>query len=375
MSYFENEDKLNIINVALKCNIDIIKSLDNSRVLSKCPFCDDTSGHMYLTIDNNKFKNFYKCHRCGEKGSSISLYAKLNHMTNKEAYIELISDISREKLDISKRIIEKVKKNNAPCEIKNINYLDSVYIEFLNLLSLDSKHLTNLKDRGLDEQTIKRNLYRTLNIEYTKRISVCKKLIELGFELKGIPGFYTDKYNNWSFISRKGILIPMKNFEGKIISLQIRMDDEELLSNKNFKSRYIYFSSYKYNNGTKAIAAVHYIKGIKNSNTISITEGPLKGDIASFFSNESFIAIPGVSTGHSEVINIIKKLNNPLTIICFDMDLYDNVNVKKSLIQLCKKFNENNISFVHKSWKEEYKKNKNLKGIDDLLYHEYKNRV
>ncbi|KPI55162.1 hypothetical protein KW94_03960 [Clostridioides difficile] len=375
MDYFDNEEKLNIINVALKCDIELIKTIDSSRVLAHCPFCDDRSGHMYLTIENKEFRNFYKCYKCGSYGSSVSLYAKSKGITTKEAYIELINDISRERLNVSKKIIEKVQKKGNSCDIKDVNYLDFIYRVFLDSLILEDKHFNNLKNRGLNDFIIKKNLYRTLDIKYKERIRICKDLINLGFDLKGVPGFYNDKFGKWNFVSKKGYLIPIKNLDGRIISLQIRMDDEELISNKNLKSRYKYFSSYKYQDGTKAIAAIHYIKGSNNDNSIIITEGPLKADITNFFSNKSIIAIPGVSIGHSEVVRMIKSLGYPLAIICFDMDLYDNINVKKSMIELCKKFNENNISFVYKSWKEEYKKNKNLKGIDDLLYHEYKNRV
>ncbi|MDN9956135.1 DUF3854 domain-containing protein [Clostridioides difficile] len=375
MDYFDNEEKLNIINVALKCDIELIKTIDSSRVLAHCPFCDDRSGHMYLTIENKEFRNFYKCYKCGSYGSSVSLYAKSKGITTKEAYIELINDISRERLNVSKKIIEKVQKKGNSCDIKDVNYLDSIYRVFLDSLILEDKHFNNLKNRGLNDFIIKKNLYRTIDIKYKERIRICKNLINLGFDLKGVPGFYNDKFGKWNFVSKKGFLIPIGNLDGRIISLQIRMDDEELISNKNLKSRYKYFSSYKCQDGTKAIAAIHYIKGSNNDNSIIITEGPLKADITNFFSNKSIIAIPGVSIGHSEVVRMIKSLGNPLAIICFDMDLYDNINVKRSMIELCKKFNENNISFVYKSWKEKYKKNKNLKGIDDLLYHEYKNRV
>ena len=50
-----------------------------------CPFCDDKRGKMSLCAD----KDVFRCNYCGEHGGMLSLYARMNHISNSEAYREI----------------------------------------------------------------------------------------------------------------------------------------------------------------------------------------------------------------------------------------------------------------------------------------------
>ena len=54
-------------------------------IYTDCPFCGDRRGKMNL----NYVKNVWRCNYCGEQGGMLSLYARLNHISNSEANREI----------------------------------------------------------------------------------------------------------------------------------------------------------------------------------------------------------------------------------------------------------------------------------------------
>ena len=44
--------------------------------------------HLSLNTDTDQ----YRCNLCGAHGNSVSLYARLKGMSNKEAYLELVEE-------------------------------------------------------------------------------------------------------------------------------------------------------------------------------------------------------------------------------------------------------------------------------------------
>ena len=144
-----------ILNAAAKCGIEINDNTNaQAGVISKtevavcCPFCGDHKRHLYL----NTVKNQFYCHRCGEYGNSITLYAKLAGCTNRAAYHELTSGAMVCNQSYSD------KAENEPCPLTERH---AVYDSFLNVIALSEKHRNNLLERGLDYDAIGRNKYRT----------------------------------------------------------------------------------------------------------------------------------------------------------------------------------------------------------------------
>ncbi|EGT0691006.1 CHC2 zinc finger domain-containing protein (plasmid) [Clostridium perfringens] len=350
----ENDIRFSILTVAEKCGIDYDpKPIGHGRFIGQCPFCESSSKKLSLVVDDGKkYKNSYRCFKCGKYGSAISLYGEMKGLDNKTALKELANDGEITNNVKIKRALVDSKEHPSCLETADIDTLDKVYNDFLKLLPLYQSSIDNLKKRGLSDQYIKLKQYKSLPKTYQERYAIADKLIKMGYKLEGIAGFYKDEYNHWTFTKAQGFLIPIRTLEGKICSFQIRLDK------KIGKLRYLYFTSSKYETGAKALAAPSISYG-RDTKTVYITEGVLKGDVATYFSNDTFISVPGVNSAIDILIDILKKINPINTVICYDMDMYDNEDVKKALLKLIRLLNDVGIYCEIKLW------DKNFKGIDD----------
>lgn len=369
---FKTDVRLNIVNVAEKCGIRIIGPLKTgNRVNAFCPFCDDKSGHLTLTIENenDNYYNVFKCLFCGEGGSAIDLYARTHNIDTKQAFKELLEDpIISKKVEL---INKQINENKIICKIpKPVEYLNTVYRKLLSYLDLSPLHEKNLLDRGMTTAEIKLNLYRSLPLDSKRKNLICNRLGE-EFNLDCVPGFFRNNNGYWDMYCPKGFLIPVMDCKGQIQSLHIRMNDSYN------KKRYKYFGSSGFPegnpNGTKSDVHVHIAWGFrKNTKRIGITEGVLKATIASIYTGYTWLALPGVGVGHAELISIIKELKPETLNIAFDMDIINKPEVKKALDKLTGLLDAEKQSYTLDMWDKEYIKNSAIKGIDDYLYFLYK---
>ena len=224
--------KLSIINVKNKLGLEELFSKKDI-IYVKCPFCNSEKGTMKLNVTNNS----YICKNCEARGYAIGLYAKCNYISNKEAYHKLINCDA----DISNNLVTTTTTNIR----KNDEELDIVYQAFLDSLILDSNHTMKLLQYGFSIEEIEKIGFKTIPTRDSQKVEICRKLIEKGIDLDGIPGFYRDKKFRWNFKSHEGIFIPI--FQNcKIIALRIHLDKEY-----NTDTTDIWFSSSQDNNGTK----------------------------------------------------------------------------------------------------------------------------
>ena len=365
---YENDPHLSILNVADKCCISY--KPEGKRFTSVCPFCGAKPGHFYLTPEDGKYKNVYKCVKCGTSGSSVDLYARLHSCDHKQAFKELMGfDVKSSTINyIKKEAKEKADVKQNP--IASVNIRNVVYRELLKNLSLSEKHYLNLKNRGLSGTDIKRNGYKTLPFDKAFKRKTCDELISQGLTLKGIPGFYTDRYNYWTFWTPQGggFLVPVIDYLGRVQGCQIRKDETS-------KSKYPWFSSSYMENGTQMDGCIHvHWNTVHSISKIVITEGPLKATIASILSNTTFVAVPGVSALHdlprvlcymiatkTKKISSMKK--NIKLYIAYDMDKRSNPAVAKALCTLNTRLIKSGFNPKPCNWNPEYK------GIDDYLLH------
>ena len=54
-----------------------------------CPICGDKRGKMSISTE----KDSWRCNYCGEHGGMLSLYARINHISNSEAYREICESL------------------------------------------------------------------------------------------------------------------------------------------------------------------------------------------------------------------------------------------------------------------------------------------
>ncbi|NAL19853.1 hypothetical protein GUB24_25415, partial [Escherichia coli] len=120
-----------------------------------CPFClgRTKNPHLYLNTEKNRFF----CQRCGEHGNSVSLYAKIRGISNKEAFEEL----EKSNLQMFPQAAPKEPRQEymAPLEQRH-----DVYYDLLALLSLSEHDFLDLLGRGLTLDAIEQNMYRSMPV-------------------------------------------------------------------------------------------------------------------------------------------------------------------------------------------------------------------
>lgn len=341
-------EQFDIIEVAEKCGIQFHpRQRNNVEFIALCPFCGDRKYHLGL----NRKKGMFHCFRCKESGNSVSLYAKLNGVSNKEAYQALKANME----------IFEPKNVFSFCEqempIRSLEERHNVYYDFLKLLRLQSCHFENLEQRGLSLRYIHQFMYKSIPVDNVFRREVLEELAS-NHDLIGIPGFYRDERGEIQMYCKQcgGIFIPVCNKDGYIQGLQMRLDVPTCSSGKKFR----WFSSKNFNDGTGAKAWIHVV-GDTTADTACLTEGAMKADITSVLSNgQLFIAVPGVNAVN-QLIEVIHDLGVRKIYEAFDMDKRSKPEVKDALIKLRIMLRCNGIECVSCSWNSAYK------GIDDYM--------
>ena len=347
--YSSRYQDIPILESARRCGIYFNqRTLDRAEVEAKCPFCGDKQNRYHLCI--NTTKDVYYCQLCGARGNSVSLFARLHNISYSDAAQDLLGDNNIYPFP------QKPKPKASPeREPKPLPERHDVYYEMLNHLTLIDKHLSDLHERGLSDERIMRNMYKTLPKSNPARRFLAQMLADF-YHLKGIPGFYTDKDGKWNIAGKPGLLIPYFNKDGYIQGLQVRLDDEDLSEDKR---RYRWLSSRYNENGTKSGTYIH-VTGDITSKIAYFTEGGLKGDVASFLDNEAlFVCVAGVNAidGLAEVI---KSLNITEIVIAADMDKVTNWRVRNAFENAAREISKiRGVRARSLDW------NVSIKGIDD----------
>lgn len=332
--------------VARLCGIQMRNDGMGAReIKALCPFCGDKHYHLYLNTE----KNQWNCFRCGAKGNDVSLYARINCMTNREAANELSRYIG----NTEPKVIRPI--NNTP--MKPLIERHNVYYDLLRLLYLNGSHYKDLADRGLSAVNIRQFMYKSLPANEYECRNVIKNLCQK-HDLSGIPGFYR-KYGEWKMYMPKygGFFVPVCDKDGYIQGMQIRLDSDT--------ERYRWFSTNEYPEGTGVSSWVHVV-GNTSSDTAYLTEGALKADVTSTLSGgELLLAIPGVNAVTC-LADTLRQLNLKKVYEVFDMDKQVNVNVMKALARIKDILKECGIETQTCTWNPWYK------GIDDYVL--YRNK-
>lgn len=342
-------------------------TMNNGRRID-CPLCGE-EGHGKRTISVSDNGLGFYCFRCGASGNNIHFYGAAKYKFTKP-YIEshpdvkekLRAEISGGKSDLRTntafRPIE-FKKKDVP--IADINERDNTYRMLLSKLQLSNAHRANLLERGLRDIDLYNNGYAsTPKLGFTRIPSDLRKD---ACDLLGVPGFYK-KNDTWCLQKTKpGFFVPAKDINGKIQGMQIRFD----VVNEN-DVRYKWLSTRDMESGCAAETYLHFAG--YPTNTILITEGPLKADIIFRFLGIPTIAVPGVnSTKHLErQLGLLWQVGVRRIRTAFDMDYITNVNVQESYIKLVKMLQEYGYVVERLKWDENYK------GLDDWLLKVHKDK-
>ena len=301
---------------------------------------------MSLNTDTDQ----YRCILCGASGNSVTLYANVMGVSNKEAYLELSRDSKI--YPLPQQPSSQNTKEQTP---RPLTERHEIYTDMLNLLTLSDKHKGNLLGRGFSEERIERNQYRSMPETEAGRKLLAHLLRSQGHDLTGMPGFRT-YYGDWTISGPSGFLIPVRDKNGLIQGLKIRLDDADRPDRK-----YRWLSSRNMPNGTRSYSWIH-VTGNTESKKAYLTEGPLKGDAASYLSNDAlFVCVGGVNA-----INGLKEtlldLGVTHVVEAMDMDQLTNPQVRRAVQNIRQTVcSIPNIKYTKYVWNPAYK------GVDDYL--------
>lgn len=369
----------------------------------KCPFCGE--GKLKLTFE----KNIWNCLRCRTGGGVLALYAKYqlgyaDLPSDKQELGELSQDmmrycgrepVSREKAKtIRVRPPQQIASliDPAPDEVLDRTYQAMAQIP---MLQLTGYHRNLLRKRGLTDQDIDRNGYRSISGNHTvpedilslyescggerererlqnathgKFIPARKQILvglyiaqylqRQGFSLKGIPGFFlfgeSGKEQSWCLYFPSGIMIPTRNIQGQIVLWQIRAEN-------NPKRKYTTVSCSDLPGAVNhKVSRCHFPLGnasLEKGTRLIVTEGALKADVALSLSSDpavAFVSILGVSTTADffEKIPFIQSGGIRKIYDGFDMDRLTNPNVRRETGKLFAKLQEMDMDVQPLYWGE-----------------------
>lgn len=333
-----------ILQAAAACGIPHGRNAGGAEVRAKCPFCQDSQPRLYL----NTAKNVFHCQRCKKSGNSITLYAERNGISNAAAYRELA-----EAINFDRPPLPLYNRKEPGTTMKPPEERSRIYSDFLQMLELAPKHRLNLQNRGLDMCSIERNLYRSVPKKYGKLYSKAMYELSNKYDLSGVPGFYR-KNSQWHMATLEGFFIPVRDAQGRIQGLQVRLDN-------GGKQKYKWFSSNGFPNGTKCEAFLHVVNWKSGIETY-ITEGALKSDTAHALMGKDacFIALPGVGSMKG-LEQMIRRLGISSITEAFDMDQETNPAVRASVQRFYQMMEEIGVAAKPLRWNPMYK------GIDDML--------
>ena len=389
MDSYPQDFPYGILDVAELLHLQRRRPGPNS-VYTDCPFCNDRRGKMNL----NYVKNVWRCNYCGEQGGMLSLYARLNHISNSEANREICEALRIDNAvrgrpdrkdpgsaaDSHKELREPVAApENGPgqggealgiipqsprASLQEIHRTFSLLFEMLTLRTPHRLHLRSDK-RGLTDVQIDTLGFKSTPPPFLCR-SITDRLIQQGCTVQGVPGFYLEEGGSWTVKFHRrtaGILIPAVGIDGLIRGAQILLDTP--IKDKNDPpdkagTKYIWLSSSNRNMGVTSGSPVHFI-GNPRSRTIYITEGLLKADIAHMLMDRSFVAVAGANNLQQldPLLAALAQNGTELIIEANDMDKFNNNMTSRGASKVYLMAKWHGMDCRPLTW------NPNYKGIDD----------
>ena len=344
-------EKIPIVDTARRCGLVLdSRTLRRREVEASCPFCGDHGkGKYHLSL--NTATDQFRCNLCGAHGNSVTLYARLNGVSNKQAYQELARGTNVYPLP-KQPTPQNTEAERQPVSLEERHAAYSTMLSYLTLLD---KHRENLLERGLSADRIQRNEYRSMPETEQGRRLLASLLRSCGFDLLGVPGFRTC-YGDWTLSGPNGFLIPVRDKNGLIQGLKIRLDDTD-----DPRRKYRWLSSRDMTNGTRSYSWVH-VTGDTASKRAYLTEGPLKGDVASFLAHDAlFVCIGGVNALNG-LTDTLLDLGVTEVVEAMDMDQNTKPEVRNAILAMRKEVQK------FKRWKyTKYTWDPAYKGVDDYL--------
>ena len=304
-----------------------------------------------LAGDHAEIQQHIAAHRQLHEVTGISLPGGEEHRPRCEAaaYLELAA-----KSNVYKLPLQPSSPNTTSREPYALEKRHAAYSEMLSLLTLSDRHRENLHERGLPDEIIARNGYKSMPETESER-RLLASLLACDHELHGLPGFYT-KDGTWTLAGANGFLIPVRNKDGLIQGMKIRLDGDAAR-----KYRWLSSRPSRMENGARSYSWIH-VTGDTTQKRAYLTEGPLKGDIASYFANNALFVCLGGVNAYKGLQETLLSLGVTEVMEAMDMDQFTNPQVRQAIVTLRREVQSiPGIRYYQCTW------NPRFKGVDDYL--------
>lgn len=364
MSYVKPDFPFTIVDVIQSLGLEI-RSIHNNEMYIDCPNHGDRGkGKCQVLIS----EGVYNCPHCGQfDGGILDLYCYYRNVDRKQANKEMREYVSQtsykaKKIQIHKIVSSAEKSIYNNTKIASRPDIDKTYRTLLSLCGLSDRHKNDLISRGLSIKNINHFGFKSVPCTENEIRPIIDKLISYGCRLDGVPGFYIDKRGKWNmnlYSKCSGFFVPMCNLQNECLGLQIRVD--EPVDGR----KYIWLSSKNKNHGVGRTSVPHISNVFHSGETIYLTEGALKADVAHCLCNRTFIAVAGVTQYKvfPLLFSQLKKNGIKRIIDTFDADCKYNKNVEYARQRLKQYVLKAGLDYYRMEWDEKYK------GIDDYLLH------
>lgn len=257
------------------------------------------------------------------------------------------------------------QKQAAPIIVADEARRHSVYTALLRGLQLSHADYASLRARGLSDEAIERGQFKSTPTK--DEAAAITRVLANTHDLTGVAGFYKEA-GAWRMTwTDTGIIIPARDASARISALMYRRTYAR--KDESF-GKYIWISSAEDGDGSPREAGAssgapcHYALPhmMKDAESVTLTEGALKAEIAANLLNQSVIGNAPSCFGADFAANLKRDFPQLHTMfVAFDMDFKRNESVKAAMFRLVEQLEKARFDVRVRMWPDRWK------GIDDYL--------
>jgi len=378
-----------------------------SYMVANCPFPNHQDNSPSFKVKLNAPDRFY-CFGCSASGDVFDF---VHYFYGKDTFDEQVRFLTGKSLkelargssvkelqqaacerDHRRRELQELRRDeeNEPRSVTD-EVAGNAYEALLDRLDLSPQHREQFRWRGIAFEEVLDLGYRTLPVDRELRIRLCEELLNDGYNLSGVPGFFQLPHAASAFAGRwcvggtglgwrevrdnksgqvwkvEGLLIPTCDEAGRIVRLKIRNDpppdDAPAWIVEVWPTKYMALSSKDRSRGAGAGIRVHYVGPADGGNfagALWVTEGEIKADIASMILIARVLGVPGVGQCPDLVIEAMRRGGYHRLMVAMDSEVKGHVQL--AVARLCRLATEAGFEPLVVLWDGRLGK-----GIDDLL--------
>ncbi|MCL8208602.1 MAG: DUF3854 domain-containing protein [Actinomycetia bacterium] len=278
--------------------------------VGRCPFHDDRGRPNLVVFLKSQT---YRCYVCGAHGDAIDFVARWAGVSQGEAARRLREGLGS--LGDPPRAMPRPAPPAEPARAP-LATRDRAYQALLAACPLSDAHRTQLEARGLSSDAIAANGYGTLRAD--GRHALAEAVWAAVGDAHGVPGLAYDPADGaWRVDGPPGLLIPVRDADGRIQACQVRPDTPR-------RGKYVWLSTPdgpRRRGGASSGVPVHVAgRAFRTAATpVWVTEGPLKADIAAHFLQTPVLGVAGAGNARG-VVDWLSAWRPPLVVLAFDDD-------------------------------------------------------